>query len=108
MCHVGTKSAGQFIPSTPLGTHSERAASSLLSRLGKKRQERWEEAVNAINFCTTAARGGAPSTNLLSVRGTPPVCARLRKLHHFTTGEERDTRDEGPRVHKAHQQVSDL
>ena len=34
----------------PVGTDSDRTASSLLSRLGKKKQERWEEAVNSINF----------------------------------------------------------
>jgi len=33
-----------------VGTDSERAASSLLSRLGQKKQERWEEAVNSIDF----------------------------------------------------------
>ena len=34
----------------PVGTDSDRAASSLLSRLGDKKQERWEEAVNSIGF----------------------------------------------------------
>jgi len=38
-----------FIPA-PVGTDSDRAASSLLSRLGQKKQERWEEAVNSIDF----------------------------------------------------------
>ena len=34
----------------PAGTDFDSAASSLLSRLGQKKQERWEEAVNSINF----------------------------------------------------------
>jgi len=34
----------------PVGTDSGRAASSLLSRLDDKKQERWEETVNSINF----------------------------------------------------------
>ena len=34
----------------PVGTASDRAASSLLSRLQQKKQERWEEAVNSIDF----------------------------------------------------------
>ena len=34
----------------PVGTASDRAASSLLSRLPQKKQERWEEAVNSIDF----------------------------------------------------------
>jgi len=34
----------------PMGTASDRAASSLLSRLQQKKQERWEEDVNSIDF----------------------------------------------------------
>ena len=34
----------------PVGTDSDRAVSSLLSRLGQKKQERWEEAINSIDF----------------------------------------------------------
>ena len=34
---------------TQVGTDSDRAASSLLSRLDDKKQERWEEAVNSID-----------------------------------------------------------
>ena len=53
MCHVATKSARSFIRSffqAPVGTDSDRTASSLLSRLGQKRQKRWEEADNSIDF----------------------------------------------------------
>jgi len=34
---------------TPVGTDSDRAVSSLVSRFGQKKQERWEEAVNSID-----------------------------------------------------------
>jgi len=34
----------------PVGTDSDRAASSLLSRLGQKKQERWDKSVNSIDF----------------------------------------------------------
>ena len=34
----------------PVGTDCDRAASSLLSQLGQKKQERWEEAANSIDF----------------------------------------------------------
>jgi len=34
----------------PVGTDSDRAASSLLFRLQQKKQEQWEEAVNSIDF----------------------------------------------------------
>jgi len=33
-----------------VGTDSDRAASSLLSRLQQKKQERWEEAINSNDF----------------------------------------------------------
>ena len=35
---------------SPVGTASDRAASSLLSRIQQKKQDRWEEAVNSIDF----------------------------------------------------------
>jgi len=34
----------------PVGTDSDKAASSLLSRLGQNKQEQWDEPVNSINF----------------------------------------------------------
>jgi len=34
----------------PVGTDSDRAASSLLSRLEQKKQKRWEETVNSIDY----------------------------------------------------------
>jgi len=39
-----------------LGTDSDRAASSLLSRLGQKKQERWEEVVNSIDFSDSSRK----------------------------------------------------
>ena len=40
----------------PVGTDSDRAASSLLSRLQQKKQERWEKAVNSIDFTHTSRK----------------------------------------------------
>ena len=50
--HAATKSARPSIaPSSELHCgHTDSAASSLHSRLEQKKQERWEQAVNAINF----------------------------------------------------------
>jgi len=39
-----------------VGTDSDRAASSLLSRLGQKNQERWEEVVNSIDFSDSSRK----------------------------------------------------
>jgi len=46
----------RFLTRAPVGTDSDRAASSLLSRLGQKKQERWEEAVNSIDFSHSSRR----------------------------------------------------
>jgi len=40
----------------PVGNDSDGAASSLLSWLKQKRQERWEEAVNSINFSHSSCK----------------------------------------------------
>ena len=40
----------RFLIRSPVGTGSDRAASSLLSRLQEKKQARWEEAVNSTDF----------------------------------------------------------
>ena len=53
----------RFFTRALAGTDSDRAASSLLSSLGQKKQERWEEAVNSIDFSHSSARRGAPSTH---------------------------------------------
>ena len=41
----------------PVGTDSDSAASSLLSQLQQKKQERWEEAVNSIDFSYSSCVG---------------------------------------------------
>jgi len=63
----------------PVGTDSDRAASSLLSRLEQKKQERWEEAVKFIDFSHSSRRRGEPSTNLLAGLGAPLACAPSRQ-----------------------------
>ena len=53
VCHAGTIGCETLYRSfirAPVGTDSDRAASSLPSRLEQKKQERWEEAVNSIDF----------------------------------------------------------
>jgi len=40
----------------PVGAASDRATSSLLSRLQQKKQERWEEAVNPIDFSNSSRK----------------------------------------------------
>jgi len=94
-----------FLIRDPVVTDFDRAASSLLSRLEQKKQERWEVAVNSIDSRTLAARHGEPSTNLLAGLDAPLACVpRLGKLHCLATCEERGTHDMGARVHQAGQQ----
>jgi len=50
-----------------VGTASDRAASSLLSRLQQNKQERWEEAVNSIDF-SHSSRKAWRTINKLTVR----------------------------------------
>jgi len=69
----------------PVGSDSDRASSFLLSRLEQKKQERWEEAANSIDFIpsnfhrTIPARHGAPSINLLASLDAPLACAPSRQ-----------------------------
>ena len=85
----------------PVGTDSDKAASSLISRLGQKKQDRWEEAVNSIVFSTPAARRGEQSTNLLagldaSFDSTPvsanSIASQLVKNGAHRTGDRESTR----------------
>jgi len=74
MCHAATKSARLSIapsPETPVGTDSVRAASSLLSRLGQKKQERREEAVNSIDFSHSSRKAWRTINNLLAGLDAP-------------------------------------
>jgi len=76
---------------TPVGTDSDRATSSLLSRLGQKKQEQWEAAVNSIDFSHSSREAWRKTCwqvwTLLS-----PV-PHLGKLHRLATCEERGTQD---------------
>ena len=56
-----------------VGTDSDRATSSLLSRLQQK-QEQWEKAVNSIGFSLSCERRGEQSTNLQAGLDAPLAC----------------------------------
>jgi len=64
----------------PVGTDCDRAASSLLSRLGQKKQERLEEATIPSTSRTLAARRREPSKNLLAGLDAPFACAPSRQI----------------------------
>jgi len=53
----------------PVGTDSDRAASSLHSRLDQKRQERWEEAVSSIDFSHSSSKVWSTINKLTSRSG---------------------------------------
>jgi len=59
----------------PVGTDSDRAASSLLSLLEQKKQERWEEAVNSIDF-PHSNRKAYSTINKLTGRSGRSSCLR--------------------------------
>jgi len=52
-----------------VGTDSVRAASSLLSWLGQKKQERWEEPVNSINFSHSSRKAWRTITKVIGRSG---------------------------------------
>jgi len=62
----------------PVGTDSDRTASSLLSRLEQKKQERWEEAVNSIEF-SPSSRKAQRTINKLTGRS-----GRSSRLYPFS------------------------
>ena len=90
---------------SPVGTASDRAASSRLSRLQQKKQEWWEEAVNSIDLSHSSRKAWRTVNKLNWQVWTllSPV-PRLGKLHRLATREERGTQDRGPQVHQACQQ----
>ena len=77
----------------PVGTNSDRDASSLLSRIGQKKQEQWEEAVNSFDSRTPATRCGAPSVNVLAGLDTSLACAPSQQTpsshNSWRTGDTR-------------------
>ena len=76
MCHVGTKSARplSLLHPSPSGTDSNRAPSSLLFRLEQK-QERWEKAVNSIDFSHSSRKAWSTINKLTGRSGrSSPLC----------------------------------
>jgi len=60
----------------PVGTDSDRAPSSLLSRLEQKKQERWEEAVNSIDFSHSSLKAWSTINKLTSRSGRSSCLCR--------------------------------
>jgi len=57
-----------------VGTDSDRTASFLLSRLEQKKQERWEEAVNSIDFSHSSRKAWR---NISILTGSSALSSRL-------------------------------
>jgi len=85
----------------PVGTDSDRAASSLLSQLGQKKQERWEEAVNSINFSRSSRKAWRTINKLTGRSGCSfhqchvspnSIASQLVKNGAHKTGDRESTR----------------
>ena len=63
----------------PVGTDSDRAISSLLSRLGQKKQKWWEEAVNSIDFSHASRKAWRTINKLTGRSDTPSTSAPSRQ-----------------------------
>jgi len=84
-----------------LGTFS---ASSLPSRLGQQKQERWEKAVISIDFWNSSRKAWRTINKLTGRSGRSS--RRLSKRHRLATCEKRCTQDREPRVNQARQQAA--
>jgi len=94
----------------PVGTESDRAASSLLSRLGQKKQERWEETVNSIDFSHSSCKAWR-TINKLTGRSGPsfhqcPVSANFIVSQLVKNGPHRTGGRESTRL--VNKELSDL
>jgi len=70
----------------PVGTESDRATSFLLSWLGRKKKERWEEAVNSIDFSHSSRKAWRTIKKLTGTSGRSS-----RQSKRLATCEERWT-----------------
>ena len=95
MCHVRSKSARpSIVPSSEtqwgLGTDSNRAGSSQLSRIGQTKRKRWEEAVNSIDFSHSNRKAWSTINEFTgrSERSSPlyPVSVNLSLRNSWRTG----------------------
>jgi len=92
-----------FIPA-PVRTDFDRVALSLLSRLEQKKQDRWEEAVNSIDFSHSSRKVWSTINKPTGRSGRSSRLCSVSSNSIASNGEERGTRDRGPRVYQAYQQ----
>jgi len=94
----------------PVGTDSDRAASSLLSQLRQKKQEWWVEAVNSIDFSHSSRKvwrtinkltGKSGRSSCLCPTSANSITSQLMKNGAHRTGGRKPTRF-------VHKQLSDL
>jgi len=94
----------------PVGTASDRAASSLLSRLQQKKQERWEEAVNSIDFSHSSRMAWRTINKLAGRSGRSsrlcPVSANSIASQLVKNGAHKTSDRESTRL--VNKQLSDL
>jgi len=113
MCHCWDKERETLCRSfirAPVGTASDRAASSLLSRLHQKKQERWEEAVKPIDFSHSSRKAWRTISKLTGRSGRPsrlcPVSANSITSQRVKNGAHKTGGRESTRLVK--KQLSDL
>jgi len=98
-----------FIP-VPVATASDRAASSLLSRLQQKKQERWEETVNFFDFSHSSRKAWRTINKLTGKSGRSsrlcPVSANSIASQLVKNGAHRSGEYESTRL--INKQLSDL
>ena len=100
----------QMFLQSPEGSDSSRAASALLSRLDRKRRDRWSEAVQTIDFSHSSHKAWSLLNNLTDrSRCSPRHCAVLANAISsvlVNNGKYEDIHRKSSRL--ASQEVSDL
>jgi len=94
----------------PVGTDSDRTASSLLSPLGQKKQEQWEEAVNSIDFSHSSRKSWRTINKVTGRSGRSfhqcPVSAKSITSQLATNGAHKTGHRESTRL--VNKELSDL
>jgi len=91
---------------TPVGTDSNRAASSVLSWLEQAKQERWEEAVNSIHLLHSSRKAWSTINELTGRSGRSCYLCSVSANSIASQLVKYGAHRTGPGVHQVHQQAA--
>ena len=96
--HAGIRSVRASTKTVaPNGPESRRTASALLQKLDEERRNRWNEAVQSIDFTHSSLENGALLTTLLATQTPTSPMSYFCRCHHFPAEKKWEVHDEGLR-----------